>query len=58
VITVVESPTAERSTVNCELRPMRYCYHQQYLAKNPNGHYGVGGIGVCKTDLSESSPVT
>ena len=22
-------------------------YHQQYLAKNPNGYCGLGGIGVC-----------
>ena len=22
-------------------------YHQQYLAKNPNGYCGIGGIGVC-----------
>lgn len=22
-------------------------YHQQYLAKNPNGYCGLGGVGVC-----------
>lgn len=22
-------------------------YHQQYLAKNPNGYCGIGGTGVC-----------
>ncbi|MGH1485468.1 MAG: peptide-methionine (S)-S-oxide reductase MsrA [Cellvibrionaceae bacterium] len=22
-------------------------YHQQYLAKNPNGYCGLGGIGIC-----------
>ena len=22
-------------------------YHQQYLAKNPNGYCGLGGMGVC-----------
>lgn len=22
-------------------------YHQQYLAKNPNGYCGMGGTGVC-----------
>ncbi len=22
-------------------------YHQQYLAKNPNGYCGIGGLGVC-----------
>ncbi len=24
-------------------------YHQQYLAKNPNGYCGLGGTGVCLT---------
>ena len=24
-------------------------YHQQYLAKNPNGYCGLGGTGVCFT---------
>ncbi len=24
-------------------------YHQQYLAKNPNGYCGIGGTGVCFT---------
>ena len=22
-------------------------YHQQYLAKNPQGYCGIGGLGVC-----------
>ena len=22
-------------------------YHQQYLARNPDGYCGLGGIGVC-----------
>ncbi|NOX43771.1 MAG: peptide-methionine (S)-S-oxide reductase MsrA [Gammaproteobacteria bacterium] len=22
-------------------------YHQQYLAKNPNGYCGLGGVGIC-----------
>ena len=22
-------------------------YHQQYLAKNPQGYCGIGGTGVC-----------
>ncbi len=28
--------------------PGRYAepYHQQYLAKNPNGYCGIGGTGV------------
>lgn len=25
-------------------------YHQQYLAKNPNGYCGLGGTGVCLPD--------
>jgi len=25
-------------------------YHQQYLAKNPNGYCGLGGTGVCMTE--------
>lgn len=25
-------------------------YHQQYLAKNPNGYCGLGGLGVCFDD--------
>lgn len=25
-------------------------YHQQYLAKNPQGYCGLGGTGVCYTD--------
>lgn len=25
-------------------------YHQQYLAKNPNGYCGLGGTGICFTD--------
>ncbi|WP_086932396.1 peptide-methionine (S)-S-oxide reductase MsrA [Agarilytica rhodophyticola] len=25
-------------------------YHQQYLAKNPNGYCGIGGTGVCFID--------
>ena len=30
-------------------------YHQQYLAKNPNGYCGLGGTGVsCPVGLSTS----
>lgn len=31
------------------LKPFYYAeeYHQQYLAKNPNGYCGLGGTGVC-----------
>lgn len=25
-------------------------YHQQYLAKNPNGYCGLGGMGVCYSE--------
>ena len=32
-------------------------YHQQYLAKNPNGYCGLGGTGVaCPTGLAEVAP--
>lgn len=27
-------------------------YHQQYLAKNPDGYCGLGGTGVCLTEAS------
>jgi len=30
-------------------------YHQQYLAKNPNGYCGLGGIGVCMPDVENIS---
>ncbi|HEY9642734.1 MAG TPA: peptide-methionine (S)-S-oxide reductase MsrA [Coleofasciculaceae cyanobacterium] len=30
-------------------------YHQQYLAKNPNGYCGLGGTKVCLPELSEAS---
>ncbi|MFT7388358.1 MAG: peptide-methionine (S)-S-oxide reductase [Candidatus Endobugula sp.] len=26
-------------------------YHQQYLATNPNGYCGLGGLGVCLPDM-------
>jgi peptide-methionine (S)-S-oxide reductase len=32
-------------------------YHQQYLAKNPNGYCGIGGTGVaCPVGVGASSP--
>jgi peptide-methionine (S)-S-oxide reductase len=32
-------------------------YHQQYLAKNPNGYCGIGGTGVsCPIGLAGASP--
>ena len=27
-------------------KPVRADYHQQYLAKNPDGYCGIGGCGV------------
>ena len=37
-----------------ECSPFYYAedYHQQYLAKNPNGYCGLGGTGVVFTDSS------
>lgn len=29
-------------------------YHQQYLAKNPNGYCGLGGTSVCLPELAKS----
>src|SRR4029079_12419233 len=32
-------------------------YHQQYLAKNPNGYCGIGGTGVsCPVGLAAGQP--
>ena len=32
-------------------------YHQQYLAKNPNGYCGLGGTGVtCPVGLATATP--
>jgi peptide-methionine (S)-S-oxide reductase len=32
-------------------------YHQQYLAKNPNGYCGLGGTGVsCPVGVAQASP--
>ncbi len=32
-------------------------YHQQYLAKNPNGYCGIGGTGVsCPIGLDVEAP--
>ncbi len=38
----------EISTEIAEAGPFYYAepYHQQYLAKNPNGYCGLGGTGV------------
>ncbi|MDK9775185.1 MULTISPECIES: peptide-methionine (S)-S-oxide reductase MsrA [Vibrio] len=42
----------QRSTITTEIQPagpyyFAETYHQQYLAKNPNGYCGLGGTGVC-----------
>ena len=47
----------EISTEIAEAGPFYYAegYHQQYLAKNPNGYCGLGGTGVsCPTGLATS----
>ena len=40
--------TARSRTEIAEAGPFYYAegYHQQYLAKNPNGYCGLGGTGV------------
>jgi len=46
----------EISTEIADAGPFYYAepYHQQYLAKNPNGYCGLGGTGVaCPTGLGE-----
>ena len=37
------------STEILDANPFYYAesYHQQYLAKNPNGYCGLGGTGIC-----------
>ena len=47
-----ELTKAGRGTITTEIAeaPTVYfaeAYHQQYLAKNPNGYCGIGGTGVC-----------
>jgi peptide-methionine (S)-S-oxide reductase len=48
----------EISTEIAEAGPFFYAepYHQQYLAKNPNGYCGLGGTGVaCPVGLTKSA---
>jgi peptide-methionine (S)-S-oxide reductase len=48
----------EITTEIAEAGPFYYAepYHQQYLAKNPNGYCGLGGTGVsCPTGLGASA---
>ena len=50
-----ESGYGEITTEVAEAGPFYYAesYHQQYLAKNPNGYCGLGGTGVsCPVGLS------
>jgi peptide-methionine (S)-S-oxide reductase len=47
----------EIATELAEAGPFYYAepYHQQYLAKNPNGYCGLGGTGVaCPASLSQT----
>ncbi|MGY3568603.1 peptide-methionine (S)-S-oxide reductase MsrA [Vibrio paucivorans] len=42
----------KQGTITTEILPagkyyLAETYHQQYLAKNPNGYCGLGGTGVC-----------
>ena len=46
------------TTEICDLKEFYYAedYHQQYLAKNPNGYCGLGGTGVsCRMDETTNS---
>ena len=47
-IVEVSGTTVERYIYIAELGAWYYAepYHQQYLAKNPNGYCGIGGTGV------------
>ena len=52
---------AHRATITTEIRdaPEFYYaeeYHQQYLAKNPNGYCGLGGCGVSYVPLGLQAP--
>jgi peptide-methionine (S)-S-oxide reductase len=45
-----KQPTCGEITTEIMQAPEFYFaedYHQQYLAKNPNGYCGLGGVGVC-----------
>jgi len=41
----LDAPAAEASPTHAVFFPAE-SYHQQYLAKNPNGYCGLGGIGL------------
>ncbi len=43
---------AGHQTITTEIKPLEKLYyaedyHQQYLAKNPDGYCGIGGLGIC-----------
>jgi peptide-methionine (S)-S-oxide reductase len=43
---------AGHQTITTEINPLEKLYyaedyHQQYLAKNPDGYCGIGGLGIC-----------
>ena len=46
--TVADKPSIKITTEVKPLGEFYYAepYHQQYLAKNPNGYCGIGGTGV------------
>jgi peptide-methionine (S)-S-oxide reductase len=52
---LLEADFGEITTEQREAPPFYYAedYHQQYLAKNPNGYCGLGGTGVeCPTGVA------
>ncbi len=56
--TLTQAGFGEITTELAQARPFYYAedYHQQYLAKNPNGYCGLGGTGVsCPIGLTASS---
>jgi peptide-methionine (S)-S-oxide reductase len=55
---LTQSGHGEITTEIAQAGPFYYAedYHQQYLAKNPNGYCGLGGTGVsCPIGLTQSS---
>jgi peptide-methionine (S)-S-oxide reductase len=57
--TLTQAGYGEITTEIAQAGPVYYAedYHQQYLAKNPNGYCGLGGTGVsCPIGLTASAP--
>jgi peptide-methionine (S)-S-oxide reductase len=55
---LAKSGFGEITTEIAEAGPFYYAepYHQQYLAKNPNGYCGLGGTGVaCPVGLKTTN---